>query len=75
MTKDLEQAAQQSYIPPYWMAALHAGLDHKERAFEWLEKGYDERDTLLAMITTEPIFDRLREEPRFRDLLKKMGLA
>ena len=56
------------------MAAIYSGLDNKDQAFRWLEKAYDERNLFLRFINTDPVWDPLRDDPRFKELLKKMGL-
>src|SRR5262249_44323976 len=58
----------------YYKALIYAGLGQKEQALEWLEKAYDERSDLLVYLKVDPIFESLRKEPRFADLLRRMGL-
>jgi DNA-binding winged helix-turn-helix (wHTH) protein/TolB-like protein/Flp pilus assembly protein TadD len=70
----LNQKSRQSYVSPAIIAVIYAGLGEKDRAFEWLEKAYQGRDMLLVLLKVEPIFDKLRDDPRFTELLKKMGL-
>ena len=48
-------------------------LNEPDRVFEWLYKAYDERDASLVYIAGEPLYDALRQDPRFEALLKKMG--
>jgi hypothetical protein len=50
------------------------GLGEKDRAFEWLEKAYEERSDLLVYLKVEPRLDSLRGDPRFADLLRRMRL-
>jgi hypothetical protein len=52
------------------MATRHAALGEKGLAFEWLEKAYTDRDPMMALLNTDPAYDRLRAEPRFGDLLR-----
>lgn len=54
------------------MAIVYTALGDKQKAFEWLEKGYDERS--LAATIRFPAFDSLRSDPRFTDLLRRMNL-
>jgi hypothetical protein len=53
---------------------IHVGLGDMDRAFEYLEKAYLERESFMATINTLPFFDSMRSDPRFGTLLKKMGL-
>jgi TolB-like protein/Tfp pilus assembly protein PilF len=55
-------------------AAVYAGLGEKDQAFSWLEKDFQARSGLLAWSRWTPPFDSLRSDPRFADLLRRMGL-
>jgi tetratricopeptide (TPR) repeat protein len=59
---------------PVLLAAHYTRLDEREQAFAWLEKAFDERDANLVHLKIEPGFDRLRGDPRFQDLLRRVGL-
>ncbi|MFY9557157.1 MAG: protein kinase [Blastocatellia bacterium] len=71
----LNELAKKTYVSPYSMARVHIGLDQIDIAFEFLETTYQERHGILTYLKVEPIFDRVRSDPRFVDLLRKMGLA
>ncbi|HLM02922.1 MAG TPA: tetratricopeptide repeat protein, partial [Pyrinomonadaceae bacterium] len=58
----------------YTIAAVYARLNEKEAAFSYLEKSFSLRDRSLSGISIEPEFDNLRGEPRFRDMLRRVGL-
>ena len=60
-------------MSPYHVAVAHAGLGQTDEAFEWLEKGYDRRDVWLLELAVESGFDPLRSDPRFDDLLRRIG--
>jgi TolB-like protein/Tfp pilus assembly protein PilF len=62
------------YVAPLDIATLYARLGEKEHALEWLEKGYQTRDANMVDIATEPTFDSLHSDPRFTDLLRRVGL-
>jgi serine/threonine-protein kinase len=59
---------------PGSLAAICAALGRTNDAFAWLDRGYAERDTWLAFLKVEPKFDRLRSDPRFTVLLRRVGL-
>jgi TolB-like protein/Tfp pilus assembly protein PilF len=60
---------------PYLIARVYAGLDDKDQAFAWLEKAYEDRDERLVMLKVDQLLDSLRPDPRFQDLLRRVGLA
>jgi len=64
----------QSYVSPYRIAAIHAALGDEDRAFKWLEHAYDGRDGWLIWLAVDPVFDDLRDDGRFTDLLDRIGL-
>ncbi len=64
-----------SYLAPYNVAVVHAGLGNKDQAFAWLNRAYDERSYLLAVyLTTDSRLDNLHSNPRFADLRRRVGL-
>ncbi len=66
--------SEQAYVDPLRIAELHAILDEKDQAFEWLEKAYEQRSPMLVYIRVNPQFDNIRSDPRFKAILKKMNL-
>jgi hypothetical protein len=46
----------------------------KECAFRWLEKGFEERDDLMINLKVEPVFDRIRTDPRYQELVRRVGI-
>ncbi len=57
-----------------WVAEVYAALDEKDQAFEWLDKAYRDRDFTFEFLKYEPYWENLRSDPRFRDLLHRIGL-
>jgi hypothetical protein len=53
---------------------VYTGLGDKDRAFEWLQKGFEQRTRLIYRLKSRPMFDSLRSDPRYAELLRKMGL-
>jgi serine/threonine protein kinase/tetratricopeptide (TPR) repeat protein len=72
---DLEALARRRYSSPVRNACIYSGLGDKERAFEWLEKGYAGRSDHLTQLKTDCMFDRLRADSRFADLIRRVGLT
>jgi serine/threonine protein kinase/Flp pilus assembly protein TadD len=68
----LNELSKEKHVPAVDRARIYAGLGEKDKAFEWLEKGYEDRSTVG--ITVQPPFDPLRSDPRFADLLRRMNL-
>ncbi len=72
---ELQEIARQRYVSPYDVATIYARLGEKEQALIWLEKAYGDRSGNLAMyLKVDPKFDHLRDDPRFRNLLRRVGL-
>jgi len=71
---DLRKTAKWRYVPTIYFACIYAGLSDKEAAFLWLEKAYQERSDGLTYLKVEPVFDPLRSDPRFEELLRRVGL-
>ena len=72
--EDLENGTGLGYISPVSHAQIYVQLGEKDRALEYLERGYEERDPWLLWNKVNPAFDSLRSEPRFKDLLARIGL-
>ncbi|MGA9997264.1 MAG: protein kinase, partial [Pyrinomonadaceae bacterium] len=70
----LERISKETYISPYYFALISVGLGEHDKAFEWLEKAYENRDEWLIWLGTEPKLDALRRDPRFAELLSRIGL-
>ena len=74
MVAALRQRSATQYVPALSIAFVSAALDKYDTAFEWLERAYDERDSLLVWLQVEPRLDKLRSDPRFEDILERVGL-
>ena len=67
--------AQTSYVKPLAFAWIAIGLNEREQALTWLEQAYSERDPYLTLLNADPVYDRLRADPRFIALVQKIGLG
>jgi tetratricopeptide (TPR) repeat protein len=71
----LNELSKHEYVSPVWRAKIYAGLEEKDRAFEWLEKAYEDRSIVtVGYIKPNPMFDPLRSDPRYADLLRRTNL-
>jgi adenylate cyclase len=64
-----------TYFPPWQICTIYCRAGMKEEALDWLEKAYDERDNNMPIISVDPLFDFLREDVRFKNILRKMNLT
>jgi serine/threonine-protein kinase len=71
---ELTELARCKYVAPHFFAGIHIGLGENDRALEYLEKSYEEHSHWLIYLHIDPSMDDLRNDPRFRDLLKRVGL-
>jgi serine/threonine protein kinase/Tfp pilus assembly protein PilF len=72
--RGLIELSKQRYLSAYHIAAIYVGLKDTDRAFEWLEKAFQERADWMAFLKVDPRFDSLHSDPRFVDLLRRMNL-
>ena len=70
---ELNEESKQTYVSPYDIALIYAGLGNKEQALAWLERAFAERSTWMPFLRVDPELDALRTEPRFQDLLRRMN--
>jgi serine/threonine protein kinase/Tfp pilus assembly protein PilF len=70
----LLELEKQRYVEPAFFASIYGHLGDMDQAFEWLNKGYEERDPKMTWLRVMEIFDPLRSDQRFQTMLKKMNL-
>jgi serine/threonine-protein kinase len=68
---EMTELAKNRYVSPLYIATVHTGLGDKDQAIEWLDKAYDGRHPGLVLIKVDPMFDSLRGDARFQELLKR----
>jgi len=71
---ELIERSKKGYVSSFWVAAGYLGLGDFDKVFEWLEKAFEEQDSNLIYVTVPPSMDPLRSDPRYKQLLVKMGL-
>jgi len=73
---EIRQAQRKTgYSSAYKIAQLYSDLGNKDQAFKWLDTAYQERDFNLIGLNTDFLLDSIRSDPRFTDLVHKMGLS
>lgn len=72
---ELEERSKKGYVSYFWTAVIYLCLGELDKAFEWFEKACDERDGNMLYFTIPQIFDPIRSDPRYKNLLKRMGLG
>lgn len=73
--RQLNELAKQRYVPPYEVAAIYVALGNNEQAFQFLEKAYKEHSFHLVYLKVWPQFESIRSDPRFQDLVQRIGLS
>ena len=72
---ELEQEAREKHVAPLNLAFIQIALGDKDNAFASLDKAYEQRANLLAYLKVDPYYDPIRSDPRFNDLLRRVGLT
>lgn len=72
---EIMDLSKREQVSPYAIATLYATLGDKERAFELLERVYQERSYYVVFLNVDPALDSLRSDPRFANLLQRVGLT
>ena len=72
--EEMLASAKTKYVSPYSIAVIYSGLADQDRAFEWLNKAFDEHSGFMVYMSSDPRLQPLRREPSFQDLLRRMGL-
>lgn len=72
---ELKRRRSRGYVPAGAFVNAYLGLGDKEETFVWLDKAYEERSNILQFVKTHPYFDPIRSDPRFVDLVRRIGLG
>ena len=71
---ELKRRQQKGYVAAAAFVNAYLGLGDNEQAFVWLERAYQEQSNILGLLKVHPHFDPLRGDPRFADLVRRVGL-
>jgi serine/threonine-protein kinase len=72
--RELNKQSKRNHVPPYHLAIVHAGLGEQDQALMWLERAFEKHAVDLFTLKVEPMFDCLRANPRFTDLVRRIRL-
>jgi len=75
LLRKLEDHAKVSYVPPYSIAVLHAGLGDKAHTLEWLERAFQDRSLRPVWLKFDPRLDFLRQDGELDELVRRVGLT
>jgi TolB-like protein/DNA-binding winged helix-turn-helix (wHTH) protein len=70
----LQSISSTQYVSPYGLAQIYAALHDKEQSFKWLQIAYGDRAVWMSYLAVDPVFDSLRSDQRFQDLLRRVRL-
>jgi len=70
---ELEERSKEGYVSSFWTALIYLALGEIDKSFAWFEKAYEERDGNMIYITVVPVFGPVKADPRYKQLLLKMG--
>ena len=73
--EELLRSSAEHYIPPYHIALVYNGLDDRDDALAWLERGFEQREPKMTFLKVEPKWNNLRGDPRFQDLMRRVGFT
>jgi tetratricopeptide (TPR) repeat protein len=74
LLSELQARSREQYVPPHVFVHIYVGLGQREQAFQWLERSYQERSNSLLWVGVSAELDPLRADPRFDNLLRRVGL-
>ena len=68
----LQTMSSNRYVSPYGLAQIYASLDDKEQTYRWLQAAYDDHAVWMTYLAVDPVFDRLRSDQRFQEMLRRV---
>jgi len=71
----VEQLNRRQSVDPAAFALAHVGMGNKDQAFAWLQRAYLRHSNILTTLKVEPGFDSLRSDPRFQEMMRRVGLV
>ena len=72
--RSLQKRSEEQYISPMEIAKLYVRLEKKNEAFQWLQKAVEDRSESLVYLNVDPVYDSIRSDPRFKEIMLQVGL-
>ena len=72
--EELHELSKSKFVPTHCMALVWLGLGNNEQALEWLERAHEEREHRMVLLKHDGIYDPLRDDSRFQDLVRRVGV-
>jgi tetratricopeptide (TPR) repeat protein len=73
--EQLKQLSKQRFVYAYGIALVYVGLGDKDQAFQWLEKSFQDHEARITRLKVDPLFDSIRSDARYADLIHRIGLS
>jgi hypothetical protein len=73
LLEEVLKSSKERYVSPGNIALIYNGLGERDETYAWLERGYDRRDPKMVFLKVEPKWNNLRDDPRFQDLMRRVG--
>ena len=75
IVRELQEVSKTRYVSPYGVAQIYAALHDKERTLKWLQIAFDDHAVWMTYLAVDPVFDRVRSDERFQELLRRVALT
>lgn len=75
MVKKLKKMSGQTYVSPTSIGLIYLALGDKDEEYAWFNKGFDDKAEYMLWLPIDPIFDGNREDARFKDLVRRVGVT
>jgi tetratricopeptide (TPR) repeat protein len=73
IVRELQERSKKELVPSYNIATIYIGLGMKDEALQYLAKAYDEGSYFMIHLKVEPLLDSVRHDPRFADIVRRVG--
>ena len=74
LLQELKETSNRAYVMPVYEAAVHLGLDDRDQAITAIEQAYLQKSDFITFLGVEPAVDKLRSDPRFKNLLSRANI-